>query len=386
MDRKLKVLVIGDCVVPTGFSNVIKNIFFHLVDDIDVFALGINYRGDPHNWPFPIFPASLAGDIYGLNRLQDFTLDQPDIIFVLNDVWVTDKYLAAFKQVFKEKMPKIVVYFPVDAEEHDSDWYKNFDIVDVAVTYTEYAKKVVLKAAPELESKLRIISHGVDTETYFPIERAEARKHLFGNRTDDSFIFLSVARNQPRKKLDILMEGFKLFSENKPKNARLYMHCGVRDMGIDIPKLAVRLGIDNRLILTNLVVGVQTIPESRLNLIYNSCNVGVNTGLGEGFGLPSVEHAVTGAPQIVPDHSACRELFSDCGLLVPAKVSWTFDHIMTVGKLITPEDLAVAMESLYTNEDLYNDLSLKALKKFTTPEFSWKEISKIWLKIFEEIK
>jgi glycosyltransferase involved in cell wall biosynthesis len=180
------------------------------------------------------------------------------------------------------------------------------------------------------------------------------------------------------------MEGFKIFAEGK-NDVLLHMHCGVRDSHIDVPKLAIRLGIDNKIILSNLNSGVQQVPESVLNDIYNASDVGLNTSLGEGWGLTSVEHAITGAPQIVPEHSACAELFSDCGLVVPTITNITFDNSMTIGKIITPEGLAGKMNQLYTDRALYEELSEKSLAKFSDPKYSWKSIGETWNQLFKEV-
>lgn len=58
---------------------------------------------------------------------------------------------------------------------------------------------------------------------------------------------------------------------------------------------------------------------------------------------------------------------------------------MTVGKLVDPVDIAEAMEKLYTNKELYNNLSTQSIEKFTSERFSWKEIAKKWEEIFVEV-
>jgi glycosyltransferase involved in cell wall biosynthesis len=162
------------------------------------------------------------------------------------------------------------------------------------------------------------------------------------------------------------------------------MHCGVRDAHIDVAKMARRYKIDDKLILTNLNPGVQTVPDVVLNDIYNAADVGLNSGMGEGWGLTSTEHALTGAPQIVPAHSACGELFQDCGLLVPTTMDFTFDNSMTVGKLVSPADMAEKMELIYSDKELYSKLSEKALEKFSSERYTWKYIAGQWDVLFKE--
>ena len=89
----------------------------------------------------------------------------------------------------------------------------------------------------------------------------------------------------------------------------------------------------------------------------------LNSFYYEYVGLTAAEHATTGAPQIVPNHSSLSALYQDVGLLVPANISFAQDKISTVGKLILDEDLAEKMELIYKDKDLYAALSQKGIEK-----------------------
>ena len=385
---KPKVLWCSDLIVPTGFGRVSHSILEHLTDKYNVVGLGINYRGDPHPHNFPIFPAGVGGKIFGEDRLSDIlNRDKFDILFILNDSWVISNYLDYIKKHVTTTLPKIVVYFPVDSENHDPMWYRDFDMITKAVTYTEYGRTVVNESKCKPDLKLDIIPHGVNQDLFYRkyTNRVDAKKILVGKeKNPNSFIFLNANRNQPRKKLDITLKAFQIFAETKD-DVLLHMHCGVKDSSIDVAKLSQRLGIDNKLILTNLHNGVQTVSDAALNEIFNSADAGLNSCMGEGWGLPNVEHAMTGAPQIVPDHSACAEIFLDCGLLVPTVTKFMFDNSMTVGKLVTPEAMAEKMNLLYSDKDLYKKLSDKSIEKFSNPNYSWKKIAGDWDELFSGV-
>lgn len=390
MNNSTKVLWISDAPnIPTGFGNVARFILKYFPqNEFDINILGVNYFGDPHDLPYKIFPAALRGEVYGIQRLKELCENiHPQIIFILNDAWVIDQYLQSLKQIYKpESMPKIIVYFPVDAKDHDPTWYKNFDVVSKIITYTNFAKEVVLAANPELE--IEIIPHGVDTETFFKIEnKQELKKTLYKNNPElhDSFIVLSAQRNQPRKRLDLTMKAFKVFSADKPENVKLYMHCGIQDVHMDIIKLASRLGIENRLIVSNLATGIQRVPFERLNYIYNVTDIGINTSTGEGWNLPCMEHAITGAPQVLPNHSALAEIYKDIGLLVPAKEEFILDNIMTTGYLARIEDLAEGMDTLYHDPGIYKAISETGVRKFSKSKYNWKTISEQWAQIFRSM-
>lgn len=395
MDKeKLKVLFVSDLVVPTGFSTVAHNIIGNIENDFEFVGVGVNYRGDPHSYKFPIFPATVgpSSSPYGVERVVSILKSEKfDLLFILNDAWVISYYLDAIKkQIEEDNRPKIIVYFPVDAKDHNPSWYRDFDIVSQAVVYTEFGKKVVKQCMPDLDVK--IIPHGVDTSTFYHIDdtRENVRRALFADAVrgpggiGDLFIVLNANRNQPRKKLDITMRGFSIFAKNKP-DVKLYMHCGARDSAIDVPYMSGRYGIDANLIVTNLAVGIQRVELPKLNIIYNACDVGINTSMGEGWGLTNMEHAVTGAAQIVPRHSSCEELFLDCGILMETSDDFVFDHSQTTGRLVTAQEVSRTLEVLYRNRELKEALASKAMSKFTAPIYQWKNIAQTWKSLFLEV-
>lgn len=140
---KVKILWIGDFVTATGFSRVNHSILKYLPRDVyDVSCLGINYNGDPHQYPYlKIFPASNQGHIYGFNRIKEFTDEKTfgkfDIIFILNDQWIINEYLRAIKDNFKV-LPKIVTYMPMDSTLPDEKWFENFNLVSKINVYTQF--------------------------------------------------------------------------------------------------------------------------------------------------------------------------------------------------------------------------------------------------------
>ena len=381
-----RVLWISDAVTPTGFARVSHSIIKYLSGrKWNIHHLGINYYGDPHNFKHKIYPATIKGDIYGINRLPDFADSKIDLIFILNDAWIAAQYLKVIKLKFNP-IPRIVVYFPVDGFAFDESWFKDFDIVSQTVVYTDFGYKVVKDIRPDIEPE--IIPHGMDTEAFYPLPQGkeDVKKRVYGdNYQEDSFIILNANRNQPRKRLDISLEGFALFALDKPENVKYYHHGGVSDAGWNILKLAHRFGVDGRLIITNLDASVQRVPDAKLNYIYNATDIGLNTSLGEGWGLPNTEHAATGAPQIVSNNSASRELFEDCGLLIPISQYLTFERTLIVGSLVRPEDVADRLNLLYYNKELFNTLSEKCYQKFTSEKYSWKTIASQWETLFEKL-
>jgi glycosyltransferase involved in cell wall biosynthesis len=63
----------------------------------------------------------------------------------------------------------------------------------------------------------------------------------------------------------------------------------------------------------------------------------------------------------------------------------SFSGLTTTGRIILPEDMAANMELLYSNKEVYDNLSLKSAAKFNSPRYSWKEIAKQWDKLFDTL-
>lgn len=102
MARELpKMLYVGDFPAPTGFGIVSRNLIKTFRKHYDMYIVGINYYGDydPLCEGLKVYPASAGtGDVYGGPKLQDllFTL-KPDVVFVLNDVWIAMDYSRIIK-------------------------------------------------------------------------------------------------------------------------------------------------------------------------------------------------------------------------------------------------------------------------------------------------
>lgn len=384
---KTKVLWVGDGGVATGFANVNHHIIENLPsEDYDIHHLAVNYRGDFYEtvpWHM-MYPAMLGGDLLGINRLPSM-IDKikPDIIFILNDLWVIRDYL---RHIETNDIP-IVVYFPVDAGPVQSAWIEAFSRLSGIVAYTLYGKGELLTAQPSLN--VDIIPHGIDVAHFFPIDMTEARTvHMLGTINPDDWIVLNANRNQPRKRIDLTIKGFCAFADDKPDTVRLYLHMGLEDAGWRIDTLMQRLGHDKRLYITSPNLRPDnSVPVDVLNYIYNSCDVGLNTSLGEGWGLTPFEHAATGSPQIVPANSANLELWGDGrGLLMPVEEETiTTPRILTEGSAPSVQTVADSLQYAYDNPKDMKDRADAAREWMLRSEFQWSTIALQWDALFKKI-
>lgn len=408
-----KILWISEYCVGTGFSRVSESLIKFLAPHYDITVLDlyrtIQGRGiyKTSYSPTEETTVNIIGKGQSSNWSADIVLEEMekyDYIFMLQDIWNINELLKEIRKSGR-RYPKIVIYTPVDALNHNPEWYKNADMIYRLVTFTKYAKDEILRCINSvfsdvdstwLDELVSIIPHGIDMEVFYEITdktRTELREELYGTpKFNDCFIFLNANRNQPRKRLNLTLEAFSIFlgeitaRSAEPANAMLHMHCGnTDDNHIDVINLGTRLGIEKNLIVSQGAHGSPRWSEKKLNLLYNATDAGLNTGIGEGWGLCNTEHAGIGKPQIVPAHSACLELFGDgSGIVVRAETSSFQDRIMTTGKIVDTTMFAEEMIDLYNDKDGYNRISLLSKNKFSSDTYRWSEISKMWIKIFAD--
>lgn len=389
-----KILYYGDApVVDTGFGIVAKNLLNRFAKmGHEIYALGINFYGDPYDpkkFPYPIWPCDKGptDSIYGYAKFWAIEEKvQPDIIFLLNDPWVIQRLLE-FKPAnwAREKTTKFVAYYPTDAEPLQASWVEMLNKFDAQVCYSKYAEEVVTKSNKGRRPKnLYQVYHGVDTEIFKPVNMSLARRQT--NIPDDLFVVGMVARNQYRKRFDIMCQGFAEFAKDKP-DARLYLHTAPKDVGFDIANLVKQFDLGGKLIITkDLVSPASGVPEKALNLIYNTFNVNCLISLGDGFGLPVAESMAAGTPQLVSGHSCLKELVDGHGgLTVNTIATFMNPQINTWGMISDYRDLAEKLQIMYNSEELRKRFSEEAYNFITQPQFSWDYAAEQFDTIFKKV-
>jgi glycosyltransferase involved in cell wall biosynthesis len=349
----------------------------------EVVLFAVNHRGPvpDEQRSFTLRANRVLGDAYGCEQLPGLLEElEPDVVLLHRDSPFHSMHQATL-DAYRARRPgaRVVAYCPLD-------WSRvppSLAGVDLLVLYTRSARAAAEQAFRDAglpAPAMAVIPHGVDAGRFRPLVaedhaagRAEARRRLFpGERgIEDAFVVLNANRNQKRKRIDLTLRGFASFAHERP-GARLYLHMGMRDLGCDVPALAAELGIADRLLVTTREPDRPIVTDEHLNLIYNACDVGLNTAAAEGWGLVSFEHAATGAAQVVPDHGACAELWQDRALLVPTRPD------ARGRRLVDAEGVAEALRRLADDAGLRADLADLAFAYATSPRFGWSAIATQW--------
>ena len=385
-----KILYVGDAFVQTGFGRVAEYLLPALAKKHEVHVLATNWHGD-HDAKaikYKSYPAMAHGsDPFGSHRIAELVQTiKPDLVWVTNDLWIGINLWQAVKP-FKESIGfKFFVYTPIDSYGLFPELNASVSEWDGLATYTEFGKEELLKMG--YEKPIGIIPHGTDFTQFFPIDPLECRKEL--GVPADVFIVFNGNRNQPRKRIDLTVKGFIEFAKDKP-DARLWLNMGAKDMGWEIIPLFKRVARDagydpaGKLILTSPHFSTHNcLPIEKLNKVYNSADIGINTCIGEGWGLVNTEHAAAGVAQVVPDHTSLKEIFNDIPRIA-CNGSETDRNYGLERLLPDPSSLAEILTSYYEDRNALTAASNWCYERIHEKQFTWSVITKKMLRIVEEV-
>lgn len=394
----VKLIAIGYNTSGTGLTRVMHSIVRRLADRHEIHYLGIGYSGEPiRDRNLTIYPTNLkGGDVFPAFQAKRMIEEiDPALVFILHGIWLFEHYLKILGP-YRDRL-KIVGYIPLDGRVTNEEVAAPLQQADRVVVYIEFARTQIKRAFDRLHErrdsgqfpKVEVVPHGVDRDRFFPFPelveagfasagRAKAKRKVFGDLQDldESFVVLNASRPDKRKRIDLTIEGFARFASDKPANVCLCLHHAILGEAErrQIESLVRQFGLEERVYLNPRAGGV--IGDDELNLLYNACDVGINTSMGEGWGLLSFEHAAAGAAQIVPDHTACGEIWSGRGELIPAARSLIPEFSVLEMSEVSAEGVAQALENVYHDPRRRQELSQAAFATTQKAEYSWDAVAR----------
>jgi glycosyltransferase involved in cell wall biosynthesis len=275
-ERKKRVFIQTDYVLAkTGFGKNARAVFEYLYAtgkyELINFAVGsvdVQINPEADRTPWKTLAAVQANQLEQIKRQNDpkaweniermagygaFALDQavrnekPDVFFGIQDIWGID--FAVDKPWFK-KIPSVL--------------WTTLDSLPILPKAVELAPKIehywswadfATQALHKLGHKhVKTLRGAIDTKSFYRLtdkQRADLRKR-FGI-PDDTFIIGFVFRNQLRKSVPNLIQGYRIFKRDNPQlKTRLLLHtCWVE--GWDIPKLLQEHDIKQEEVITTYV-------------------------------------------------------------------------------------------------------------------------------------
>lgn len=329
-------------------------------------------------------------DRFGTTLIKDVVDNEvrPDVVLVYNDVVVTCHFLNYF---MTETRPfKIITYLDLVYPWEKPEFLQHIDRwSDRIFTFSDIWRNHLvddLKFKPE---KVGVFRHGFDNDVFKPMDASESKRRLQLDTSD--YIILNTNRNSYRKGLDVTIFGFLRFwkSIECPSHVKLFLNCrmDVTD-GYDIPNLirveCMRLGLSYDAVSQNQILTIGNkagglLDEATHRALQNASNIGLNTCVGEGFGLCALEGAGLGIPQIVTDTGGLHDIFADlptsygCRVVKPRATMHLAQGIdSNCGEIAIsdPDDFASALREVYDGSRS-GKWDTSGLRKHILATFNW---------------
>jgi hypothetical protein len=424
--RKKRILFQTDAALAkTGFGRTAKALLTYLYKtgkyDITHYCLGINYSHPSlHRTPWktigclPDDPAvqkqiqqdpGYARQVnYGAYYIDKVIKDiKPDVYFAIQDIWGVD--FAIDKPWFKELTSVI---------------WTTLDSLPILPTAINKAKKIdnywiwsdfATRALHELGHEHVKTVHGpVDCKYFKKLpdqDKVNLRLKFQQYLPVDSFVTGFVFRNQLRKSVPNLLEGYALFKKKLPKgqSTRLLLHTSWSE-GWNIWQLAEEYKIDKADILTTYVCrvckqygiapfygekrdcpfcgtkeGVSTtntaggVYEEQLNEIYNLMDVYCHPFTSGGQEIPIQEAKLTELITLVTNYSCGEEMCSPEAASLPLEWSEYREHNTNFRKASTdPQSIAKQLYKVFKmKHEKRTKMGVQA-RQFVLNEYSCEKI------------
>ena len=226
---------------------------------------------------------------------------------------------------------------------------------DYCFSISEQTKQDFLKFCPKLlPEKITVTPLAASNNFYQcldPIKIEEVKKK-YSIPSDKKYIF-SLCTIEPRKNLLFSIKCFiKLIEKNEIYDLVFVLGGGFHKSFIDTFNKELN-GLGK---FKNTIIKPGYIDDEDLASLYSNAEFFVYPSLYEGFGLPPLEAMQCGTPVITSNTSSLPEVVSDAGILIDPQ---------------SKEELIAAMEELYFNKDLRENLSTKGIERAKL--FSWEK-------------
>lgn len=318
---------------------------------------------------------------FGFDEVTEFvTMNKPDVCIIYNDMVVISNIVDKLKAVENRKF-KIIAY--VDqvylCQKKEFITRLNND-VDYVICFSKFWEDCI--KGQGLTVPTGILEHGFNPTMHFPVPKKIAR--LYFNLKQDDFIVINANRNQPRKRLDIMMMAFaevvshhmgepiKLLIATAPTGAWNLMEIYEREL--KLRGVTLEEGLKHIIFIDN----PQALTDEDMNILFNTADVGINTAMGEGWGLCNFEAGAIGIPQIVPAIGGFHDFFDHHNAqLIQPKIKlytdMTIDGCPGCAEVCDSADFAEAIERYYADETLRKQHGDAARKRILT-NYRWKDL------------
>ena len=317
----------------------------------------------------------------------------PHVVMIYNDMAVVTRFLEEIRKTALVPRPfKVWIYCD---QVYDCQHQSMIDMLnrdcDRVFAFTNYWKKQLKEQG--VTRPLSVLGHGFDSKIFFPLPKDLARKSL--KLPEEAFVIMSLNRNQPRKRYDIMIMAFvELLVKYPTKPIVLLCICDKGEKGgwwlfdifvRELKKKGVPIEqFGNRLMISSQDMAFK---DEDINVLYNVADIGISTADGEGWGLCTFEQMGVGIPQVVPDIGGYKEYCSQTNSMIvkPAHRYYLPSVYSAVGgeaHVCDPHDVCMAIEEYLNDSEKRKTHGQKA--KETVLSYTWPSVVKGLVRALED--
>lgn len=433
MKKPIKILIQSNYSrLVTGFGKNMKNILLalHECEEFEVVeaANGVVYGTDmmtpweSHGtYPTPDIMQKIQGDAtkeraasYGFYMIDKIVEQvKPDIYLGIEDIW-------AFTQF--ENKPwwnkiKTILWTTLDSEPILDQAYHMHKNCDKMLVWATFAEKSMRQAGCDT---VETVHGAIDYNDYHPLTQRERSTLRAKHGLSNDYVIGFVFKNQLRKSVPNILEGFKIFQNDNPDiAAKLLLHTdwAEKEAGWDIEKYIEEKGIKKENILATYLChkcgqyflrpysgedkncgvcgakeSVKTknsgkgVNEYQLNEIYNMMDVYCHPFTSGGQELPIQEAKAAGLITLVTSYS--------CGLdsCEPHQgglsLNWSEyrePHTNFIKATTCPKNIAEKLRLVYDLPNSEKQVLIEAGKKHLDENFSIQKITEKLKSVIQEV-
>ena len=320
-DKKKKILLLSDDLrMSSGIATVSKELVLGTLDKYHWVQLGAAV-----NHPEKGKEIDLGNDVRKQTGIEDASLKiipwtgygdsnilreiimrhQPDAILHFTDprYW---RWLYEMESELRQNIP--ILFYHIWDDLPDPDYNRNYyESCDWLGCISRQTYGIVSRVGkidsetikPLEEWQTSYVPHGINSDTYKPVEVPEEFRQKVTEGKDYKFILFWMNRNIKRKQPSDVIWAFNKFRDGLPEEDKdkvcLIMHTAPKDPnGTDLFKVAEKIAPD-----CDIKFSTERVNQKELNYIYNIADCTINIAGNEGFGLVTAESVMAGTPIIL---------------------------------------------------------------------------------------
>jgi glycosyltransferase involved in cell wall biosynthesis len=231
----------------------------------------------------------------------------------------------------------------------------------MVITVSDFERERINRIFQLGQARLKTVYNGVGRH-FRPVKDPDELKRIKDKyKLPDRFFFF-LGNTDPKKNTRGVIGAFADFRASSRENYKLVMPdyeekallAMVKDLGC--PEIREHIHLTGYIVNTDL-------PG-----IISCCSLFLYPSLRESFGIPILEGMACGIPVITSNTSSMPEIAGDAACIIDP---------------LKPEQITEAMTKLLSDENMYNELSLKGLKRAAF--FSWENMARHVLKLYESL-